>query len=158
MQFSVCNPENTHLLLQAPPHQNKVRLPTLPYNNTHVGACSVAQSNCSPLSSSVHGIIPQALLGVACHSLSSMDLPNPGIKPKLFASPALQSYHCTPGEANTVTTLLLKATLLGDFGMWQILYKHFPGIFSLITNPMWYILLFPLFCRWGNWDQRTYLH
>ena len=41
---------------------------------------------------------------------SPRDLPNPGIKPKPFASPALAGglYHCDTWEAN-ITTLLLKA-------------------------------------------------
>ena len=64
MQLSVCDPGKQPISSLSPIFltKNKVRIPTLPYNNMHVGAYSVAYSNCSPPGSSVHGIIPSKIL------------------------------------------------------------------------------------------------
>ena len=64
MQLSICDPGKQPISSPSPIFltKNKVRIPTLPYNNMHVYSCSVAQSSCSPPGSSVHGIIPKRIL------------------------------------------------------------------------------------------------
>ena len=63
-QLSGCDPGKQPISSLSPIFltKYKVSIPTLPYNNMHVGAYSFAHSNCSSPGSSVHGIIPSRIL------------------------------------------------------------------------------------------------